>query len=63
MDDDALRTHHVIAALVIGLGFAGVNAMVSPFRRLSKRLASVTPVGRQTPEDRRFTDRIGRPST
>ena len=38
MDEDALRTHHVIAALAIGLGFAGLSVATSPIRRLSRKL-------------------------
>ncbi len=42
MDDDDLRTRHVIAALVIGLAFAGSSAVFSPISRLRERFTQPT---------------------
>ena len=40
MDEDPLRSHHVIAALAIGLGAAGLSVITSPIRRLSRKLGA-----------------------
>ncbi len=51
MDDEALRTHHVIAALVIGAGFAAMSVIASPVRRLRQALSSVNFAGGRSGPD------------
>ncbi len=65
MDDEALRTHHVIAALLIGLGFAGFNVIASPFRRMRRGLFSLNfaAVHSAPDQNRRILRRMDEPST
>ncbi len=60
MDEDALRTHHVIAALAIGLGFAGLSVVMSPIRRLSRKLSMNFP-GSGLGHGRRMMRRMDEP--